>query len=458
MIDPQIRSDIEGLHWPGLPNLPGAHVLALLQQLEHSQWWPVETLLERQRVQLESLLLHASATVPFYAERLTRAGYRPDRPLTAEIWSAIAPLDRGTLQSAGDALNSNRVPPSHGAVRTWSSSGSTGQAVTVRQTALVRQVRRALTIRNQLWHGYDFSAKMGVIRNLPDGTAEYPHGLSLPDWGEMTRNAIVTGPSVSLSVSASTDQQVEWLERQQPDYLHMFATIANELLRHISDHGGGPQRLRHVTTFAEMLGPETRELCREIWGIELADLYSAREVGIIALQCPEAEHYHVQSEAILVEVLDDDNRPCGPGEIGRVVVTPLHNFATPMIRYVIGDYAEVGEPCGCGRGLPVLTRVLGRSRNMLTLPDGRRIWPRLSETRYREVAPIRQFQIVQKSPQLLEVALVAERPVTADEEARLRSLILGRTGCPDLEVGFRYCDSIRRAAGGKYEDFRSEVS
>jgi phenylacetate-CoA ligase len=268
---------------------------------------------------------------------------------------------------------------------------------------------------------------------------------------------MITGPSVGLAVTASTDQQVEWLERQQPDYLHAFATVAVDLLRHIRERGGGPRRLRYLTTFAETLAPEARALCREIWGIELVDIYSAREVGVIALQCPESEHYHVQSEGMLVEVLDERDRPCLPGEVGRVVVTPLHNFATPLIRYAIGDYAEVGRPCSCGRGLPVLTRVLGRVRNMLTLPDGRRVWPRLSETRYDEVAPIRQYQIVQRARDRLEVRLAAERALTATEEARLADLIRARLGHPGFQFDFSYHDRIARTAGGKYEDFRSEI-
>jgi phenylacetate-CoA ligase len=177
----------------------------------------------------------------------------------------------------------------------------------------------------------------------------------------------------------------------------------------------------------------------------------------MALQCPETGRYHVQSESVLLEVLDDAGRPCAPGEVGRIVATSLHNFAQPMIRYDIGDYAEVGGPCPCGRGLPVLDRILGRFRNMLTLPDGRRIWPRLSEGRYREVAPIRQYQVVQTGRAALEVRLAAERPLSADEEAKLRAMILGRIGSADFALTFTYHDAIPRSAGGKFEDFKSEI-
>jgi phenylacetate-CoA ligase len=94
---------------------------------------------------------------------------------------------------------------------------------------------------------------------------------------------------------------------------------------------------------------------------------------------------------------------------------------------------------------------------MLSLPDGRRIWPRLSETRYGEVAPIRQFQVVQKARDRLEVRLAAERALTAAEEARLGDLIRARLGHKGFEFAFSYHDRIARSAGGKYEDFRSEI-
>jgi phenylacetate-CoA ligase len=186
-------------------------------------------------------------------------------------------------------------------------------------------------------------------------------------------------------------------------------------------------------------------------------MYSVQETGYLALQCPEHAHYHVQGEGVLLEVLDAAGRTCAPGEVGRVVVTPLHNFAMPLIRYDIGDYAEVGERCACGRGLPVLNRILGRVRNMVTLPSGERYWPPVYGERYREVAPIRQFQIVQKSLERLEVKLVADRELTAAEQGKLRDLIHQRIRYP-FELTFTYHDEIPRGPGGKYEDFKSELA
>ncbi|MDD9903902.1 MAG: hypothetical protein OXT06_10070 [Rhodospirillaceae bacterium] len=188
----------------------------------------------------------------------------------------------------------------------------------------------------------------------------------------------------------------------------------------------------------------------------MADIYSTQEVGFIACQCPEHEHYLVQSEGIFVEILDKAGQPCGPGEIGRVVVTPLHNFSMPLIRYEIGDYAEVGAPCESGRGLPVLKRILGRNRNMLLTPEGERVWASLTGAGLEPIEPIRQFQLYQNVPERLELRLVVTRPLTAEEETQAQRAMVKATGY-DFDVDIVYRDEIPRTAGGKYEDVVSEA-
>ncbi len=157
-----------------------------------------------------------------------------------------------------------------------------------------------------------------------------------------------------------------------------------------------------------------------------------------------------------MEIIDPDGAPCGPGEVGRVVLTDLSNFAMPLIRYAIGDYAEVGDACPCGRGLPVLNRVMGRSRNMLRLPSGDQLWPRFRSARLSHIAPVRQLQLVQTSLEEIRVNLVAARPLTADEEMALRERFTEGLGHP-FRLDFRYLDEIPRAANGKFEDFKSEL-
>jgi phenylacetate-CoA ligase len=134
------------------------------------------------------------------------------------------------------------------------------------------------------------------------------------------------------------------------------------------------------------------------------------------------------------------------------VVTTLHNFAFPLIRYVVGDYAEVGEPCRCGRGLPVLRRILGRTRNLMKLPDGSSRWPVLGTPDFLSIAPIRQFQFVQRSVDELEIRLAVERPLTADEQARFGEHIIKKLGHP-FRLRWAFVPEIPFSSSGKFEDF-----
>jgi len=140
-----------------------------------------------------------------------------------------------------------------------------------------------------------------------------------------------------------------------------------------------------------------------------------------------------------------------------VVLTTLHNFVMPLIRYRLRDFAEVGPPCACGRGLPVLKRVVGRQRNMLTLPDGRRHWPSFPVSSWNRATPaVRQFQIVQHDLNRIEVRLVCARPLSQSEEAALAAMLTEELGHP-FQFDFTYLERIETTPNNKYEDFVSRL-
>ena len=225
---------------------------------------------------------------------------------------------------------------------------------------------------------------------------------------------------------------------------------------HAQAHGIAMPPIREVRSYGEAFEDDLPRLCREVWGAKHTTIYSAEESGMIASQCPKRPHLHCEAELAMVEVLDDSGRPCAPGEVGRVVVTHLHNFAAPLIRYELGDLAEVGMACECGRGLPVLKRVLGRTSGLLTLPSGEKRFVEPATRTFVELSAVVQRQIVQRSPTEIDLVLVARRPLTVGEETELFSDLSARFGA---KFDFRtvYVDSIPRAASGKFALFRSEI-
>ncbi|MDP1673637.1 MAG: hypothetical protein Q8L65_11025 [Burkholderiales bacterium] len=437
------RSACYGVVWPAFVDDASARMLALQYQFEQSQWWPEERLRALQMDQFGQVFRHAVATVPYYRERFApwaRGGMDWDR------FRELPVSSRRDIQLAGEAMHSSAVPQAHGTVITTQSSGSTGSPLVTRGTAWTQLMWQALLLRDHLWHGRDLGGKLAAIRSKTED-------LSFADWGPATA-AFVTGPSVVRSLVVDLDEQLRWLKAENPDYLLTLATNLRALALRGIELGIRLPRLKQARTYGETLQSDSRDIVRQAWGVEIADSYSSEELGYIAMQCPEHEHYHLQSESLIVEVLGADGRPCRSGEVGQVTVSTLHNFAMPLLRYASGDYAEVGASCACGRGLPVLKRIAGRERNMLRRPDGVCYWPSFPMESWVQAAPVLQLQLLQDALDHIEARLVMSRDFAGDESERLTAALQGCLDYP-FRITLTRVDAIARGAGQKYEDFVS---
>jgi phenylacetate-CoA ligase len=447
-------SAVKGIVWPGLPGDSGTIMLALLGQLNESQWWPEVILRKMQLGQIEVLLRHAGETTSYYPQVLPPSLKSGKAPMWDDWW-AVPTLDRVTARDSFESLRSSALPETHGPTHVAATSGSTGKPVRVVQTALSSAYEGAALLRYHRWHNRDFQARLASIKHsrLPDqGTGDYHQA----NWGWPVSDVYPSAPVAALTLAPTISQQASWLERIDPDYLLTLPSNLFHLLQHFRDQGLVLRNIKNVSTIMEVVSPELRQLCREVWGASIIDSYSCRETGTLAVQCPDHVHYHVVSENNLVEILREDDTPCEPGETGRVVVTDLHNFAMPMIRYELGDYAEVGGPCPCGRGLPVINRIHGRLRNMMLLPNGDRVWAHMARPRLLQLDYLRQYQFVQTARDTIQANLVVTRPLTTEEEQHLIEIWHERWPYP-FRVVFNYLDCIPPGAEGKTEDFRCEV-
>jgi phenylacetate-CoA ligase len=423
-----------------------AQAQALQFQLQQSEWWPAERLLRAQLRQAANLLAHAKAEVPYYANRLV--GIPTGRNLTLAQFRQIPLLTRNHIQDAGKAMIARHLPEGHGRVFAVRSSGSTGRPIEVCGSDLTALFFHATTLRGLLWHNCDLRAKNVDIRSgLPQAKA--PRRLR---WAPVPDN----GPSVRIDIAMSIADIFEALMAEDPVYLQTHPATLVALVERSREVGRKPQRLRQARVFGEALAPDMRTIIESEWDIPVVESYSAMELATIALQCPESTALHVQAENVLVEVLAENGEACAPGETGRVVITALRNYATPLIRYQIGDYGVVGEPCACGRGLPVLSRIMGRERNLILLPNGERIFPANWVRSFMEIGDIRQFQFIQKSRLHLELGLVAPQALSDGQTASVRELVADRFG-GEFFLDITYHDEIPRAANGKFEEFRCEV-
>jgi phenylacetate-CoA ligase len=304
-------------------------------------------------LQLENVLRFAGKHSPFYRDSLKFLDRLPSRGLSEEHFSSLPILTRQDLQEHAQEIDVRSLPANHGTSRTISGASTTGQPIKVMTTGLMGVWDRAMTLRGQDWHGRDTSLSNLDIRDSHKQERKKPGRWSDLPW---------SGPSTALSVDQPIEDLFDDFIRMKPDYLQTSPFILQPFVELSIARGIKPQNLREVCCQIERLSPEVRDMAEKAWGVPITDIYSAMEIGIMAHQCPDNYNLHIQSEYVRLEVLGDDNKPCQAGEVGRIIVTPLHNYQTPLIRYAIGDYAEVGGPCSCGRSLPVLTRILGHEK------------------------------------------------------------------------------------------------
>ena len=454
------KSAISNIDWPAVPSPSAAVLLALQQQLRETEWLAPAELERLQLEALSRLLGHACETVPYYRDNADYTALWGTGRLSGQDWARLPVLTRDDVQDAAGALLSEQVPSDHQPLADTLTSGTTGPPVRTVGSLVTGLFWMAITLREQLWHGRDLGGTLAAIR-AEQSDQMPPEGLTLSGWGPAIEGVYPTGPCQLFSMQHDVEVQADWLRKQNPDCVLSYPSNLLALARHFRATGAKLPRLRDVCSYGEVVQPEVRIACAETWDVDVVDMYSTQEVGYIALQCPRGTEYHVQSESVLVEVLDNDGEPCKPGQVGSVVVSTLHNYAMPLLRYEVGDYAEVGETCGCGRGLPVLTRIVGRERNMLVLPSGDKEWPSFPSAAWAHIDAIRQLQAVQVSLDRLEARVIGPRPMTADEEAEVGALLSAGLG-ERLEISFRYLESNDsgpglRGPGLKFEDFISLV-
>ncbi len=449
------RSSLSSVRWPPIPSTAAASLLGTLFSWEQTESWSRAEIEQNQFTQLAVLLKWAKQHVPFYKAILNDVS---TDDINADVWRTLPVLSKKQIQQNYTELKAKRTPNGHGQHETKVTSGSTGTPIKVEWSDLTTFLWHVAVQRDHLWHQRDFSATLASIRHVrfddDGGTADSPNGLILSDWGPSVAECFNTGAAHVLSIHSTAEEQAAWLQKTNASYLQTYPSNLQKLCDFYRSEARNAPQFRAIRTISEVLDPQTRLDAMDVFNAPVQDLYSTTEVGYIAIQCPKHNHLHVQSETLYVEVVNDQGQPCSPGEIGRVLVTPLHNFAMPLIRYDLGDYAEVGETCDCGRNSLVLNRVLGRSRNLLTFPDGRTDWPVFRDSKFRNIAPVSQFQFKQTSVHDIELSIVAEREFTTEECQQLSAFVVDSLGYPfNLELNF--VDSINRSVGGKYEDFIS---
>jgi len=240
---------------------------------------------------------------------------------------------------------------------------------------------------------------------------------------------------------------IEFLRSFRPTVVMGYPSALHVIAQYALDHGDPLPSAQGVFTSAERLDDHVRDAIERAWRTRVFDRYGAVEGCVSASQC-EFGRYHVNSEVGIIEILDADGRPVGPGVDGEVVCTGLQNLLHPLIRYRIGDTARwaVVQSCPCGRQLPVLDGINGRVEDMCYTVDGRQIIR--FDTVFKGVDNIREAQVIQEAIEAFTVVVVPTNQFNGDDVRLISNNLRLHVG--NVGVTVQRVAAIPRTAAGKF--------
>ncbi|HVA50821.1 MAG TPA: hypothetical protein VNH11_31045 [Pirellulales bacterium] len=420
---------LPGQCWPQLPDACLSQVWAAYRALDATQWLAAAELEHRQLSQLNELVDHCREHVPFYRDLLATHGIDGKAIQSMSDLRRIPLLSRSTWQQHFDRFCAEQLPPGTVPFDEDLTSGTSGVPVRVLKTNVFYVWWLAFYLRDLEWSDLRPSGTMASIRSTLKTGVDLEHllqGQRMRCWNPVLEPLLETGQLFGMDLRQDPKRQIEWLMEINPDYLLSHTSNLELLANLLLEEPRTFPKLAAIQAISETLTDEARRKIETAFQSPVRNLYSCAEAGYLASPCPAGHGFHVHAENVIMEILDDGGQPCRPGETGRVVLTVLHNFRTPFIRYDIGDFAALAaQSCPCGRGLPLLTRVEGKARPHFKLPGGR--WKHSSELVHvvTAVGAHHQHQVVQRTLDQVIVRIVPGREWTSEHGRRLVEAVRG---------------------------------
>src|SRR4051794_36060673 len=393
-----------------------------------------------QEEQLARLLHRAVIAVPYYREHWSARCRRGDRA-SWEVLEHWPLLSKATVRAQPAAFLADdcdrELFPEH-------TSGTTGTPLQLWWSRdAVRSWYALFEARWRRWHGvsrHDRWAILGGQLVVPVSRTRPPYWVSNAGLRQLYLSAHHLAP-------ATIAAYIEAIQRLGARYIFGYPSALPTLAVHAPAGTGRALALRVALTNAEPLYPRQRQAIERWLQCPVRETYGMAEIVTAAGEC-EAGCMHLWPDVGVVEVLRDDGIVAGEGK-GELVCTGLVNMAMPLIRYRVGDRAEVLAPteaCSCGRRLPLLCALDGRADDVLQTADGRLVG-RLDPV-FKADLRLQEAQVIQETRTCLRVRYVPAAGFGAEDERAIVAGLRDRLG--PVEVTLEPVALLPRGANGKF--------
>jgi phenylacetate-CoA ligase len=406
-----------------------------------------EELKRLQKRKLKALLRHAYENVPYYHRILRNSGFRPANFNSLDDMQRIPILKRSSLGLKPEEMLAQNLGKRQIVVCATSGTTATPLRFYQRKTEVPWHV--AAELRGYGWAGYRPGDKCVHVRRVRPGCVlnrpvERLRRLTL-------RSKLLNTLNLSEKTLASFTST---LQKFQPDYVLGAAGSTNILATFLLQNGTRNMHLRGVFTYGQMLFPHYRRTIEKAFNCKVFDCYASTEVPQIASQCGNHEGHHVTEESVLVEI-EKDGEAAAPGEEGKVLITSLNGYATPFIRYDVGDTGRMlRDECSCSRKLSLFSPT-GRDFEYFVHSDGTFTFFRDARTVFEDL-PIKDFQIVQQSYDEIVIKIIPTQGYKqVHTDFILKSINMRIADIANVRV--ELVDSLPFTGFGKIRHFSSKI-
>lgn len=417
-----------------------SNLYKFVAEYERSQYYDEEHIELYQLQKFNQLLSHSIEHVPYYSRRYSTGNF----PKTIKNKNDIAllpVLTKEIIRENIDMIKSQNLPNERFIKN--STSGSSGTNLKFFSDRNSNALRQALNLRCHAWMGRKPGMKILKIWGASWDVAKSNTLLNKLK-AHFQSLKVLSGYKMSDDDLASyASIIIRWRPYLLVSYPSILFTFANYILAN-----NIKLKVEAIQTGGEKLFQFQRELIESVFNAKVYDFYGARDMPMIAMQCGHDTGLHIMSENVYLEVIDQNGNPVEEGE-GELIITDLHNYVFPFIRYKIGDRAIISKRrCKCGRTLPLIEEVLGRSFDVIRFPNGNRVGGTFWTLVLRSVDGIRDFQVVQADANNIRVKYVPECTDSIIDYASLKQKICQYAGA-ELNLIFDRVDFIPKTTGGK---------
>jgi phenylacetate-CoA ligase len=446
--------------WPLSERMLGRDTMRRFRHLKRNDRCSPEELRDIQDRKLRRLLTSAADHCPFYARRFRDAGLDvSDSRISISDLAMLPTITKDDVRENLDSMTWTACP---GGVRSYNTGGSTGRPLRFYIDNLRAAADAAARLRARTW----WHVRPGDPEVLLWGA---PTELRTDDGIRRSRDVLLNQHILSaFNMTRQTlDEYIDVIRGLRPACLYGYASSLALLARH-AIHAGlgrgdlGSNRLRAVFVTGEVLLDRDRDAIAEAFGAPVVIEYGSRDGGMIAMSC-EAGSLHVAQDNLVIELLDEQGRAVGPGDMGEVVLTHLEAVGMPLIRYRTGDEArQPAAPhacCACGRHLQRFVEIRGRVTDHIVCRVAgqlRRMHALSLMYVLREAEGLTQFRIVQPSLDRIEVEVVVNDHFTSQVERDVENRLRQRLG-DNMIIEIRRQDRIPPTASGKHACVVSHV-